>query len=65
MSRLVFSDGAEVLCHSEADIYRRVQHLSGGAGCCCADPVALQVGTLEEYMFPTVQRPDGQTFSPF
>ena len=44
-----FSDGAVVLCHSEADIHRRVQHLSGSAGCRCAHPVALQVGTLEEY----------------
>lgn len=37
------SDGAVVLHCSEADIYRWLQRLSGGAGCGCAHPVALQV----------------------
>lgn len=40
---VLLSDRAVVLCHSEADIHRRLQHLSGGAGSRCVDVVALQV----------------------
>lgn len=35
------SDGAVLLCHGEAGLHRRLQRVSGAAGCCCVDPVAL------------------------
>lgn len=41
------SDGAVLLRHGEAGVHRRLQRLSGAAGCCCADPVALQVRTVQ------------------
>ncbi|XP_036971563.1 growth hormone releasing hormone receptor, like isoform X3 [Acanthopagrus latus] len=46
------TDGAVILCHSEADIHRRVQHLSGSAGCRCAHPVALQEAALCQELHP-------------
>lgn len=42
---ILLSDRRVILCYCEAHIHHRLQCFSSGAGCCCVDPLALQVGT--------------------